>query len=134
MDLYRNISTDSDPSLGPRIELVNGRTYKEDPETGKFGLEPGSGLHPDEMGSRAKLSVCDWNADGALDLLLGDFSSEMGPDPELTEEQAATKERLEAEQDELSDRMQSLWKPRLAEGITPMLLLVDMLPPCSHKR
>ena len=108
--LFQNTPADGEPVLGPRIELVNGRTYKENPETGEFGLEPGSGLHPDEMGSRAKLSVCDWNADGALDLLLGDFSSEMGPEPELTEEQAATKERLEAEQDELSDKMNAHWK------------------------
>jgi len=110
VDLYRNISTDSDPSLGPRIELVNGRTYKEDPETGEYGLEPAGGLHPEELGSRAKLAVCDWNADGSLDLLVGDFSSEKGPEPDLTAEQTATKERLEAEQDELSDKMNVHWK------------------------
>ena len=108
--LFKNTPADGEPVLGPRIELVNGRTYKKDPETGKFGLEPGSGLHPEEMGSRAKLAVCDWNADGSLDLLVGDFSSERGPDPDLSKEQVALKERLEEEQDELSDRMQPLWK------------------------
>jgi hypothetical protein len=99
-----------EPLLGPRVELVNGRSYKKNEETGEYGLEPAGGLHPDEMGSRAKLSVCDWNADGALDLLVGDFSSEMGPEPVLTEEQVATKERLEAERSEYSEKMNLQWK------------------------
>jgi hypothetical protein len=108
--LFKNTPADGEPVLGSRVELVNGRSYKEDPETGEFGLEPGSGLHPDEMGSRAKLAVCDWNADGAKDLLVGDFSSELGPEPELTEEQMAKKARLLAEQDEISDEMSANWK------------------------
>ena len=37
--------------------------------------------YTDRVGGRLKLAVCDWNADGKLDLLVGDYQSQRGYTP-----------------------------------------------------
>jgi hypothetical protein len=51
---------------------------------------------------RAKPCACDWNGDGKLDLLVGDFVSLTGPEPVLTTAEQEEKKRLEKEYTELS--------------------------------
>lgn len=46
-------------------------------------------------GVRSKPCVADWNGDGKPDLLVGDFTTLKGPEPELTEEQRARRKELE---------------------------------------
>jgi hypothetical protein len=92
---YRNSAPEGEPVLGSHVLLVP--ASKGYPRTGAEA----TGLH----GSRVKLAVWDWNGDGALDLLLGDFSSTPPPALELTEEQEKRKAELEAEQRELSAAM-----------------------------
>jgi hypothetical protein len=47
-----------------------------------------------------RLAVCDWNGDGRLDLLVGDLFNALGPEPQLTKEQAAQRDELRAQTDE----------------------------------
>jgi hypothetical protein len=66
-------------------------------------LVPGGAESP--TGSRAKVAVADWNGDGKLDLLLGDFSSERPPPRELTPEQAARRDELLAKRTKASESL-----------------------------
>lgn len=61
-------------------------------------LEPGAALRP---GIGAQVDVVDWNGDGKLDLLVGDFSSTVTPRNDLTVEQkrAVASLRLQHETD-----------------------------------
>jgi hypothetical protein len=62
------------------------------------GHEPlAHGDVPKQPASRCKPHVCDWNGDGTLDLLVGDFASMTGPEPKLTDAQKAKKAELEKE-------------------------------------
>lgn len=63
-------------------------------------VEPGKVTSP---GMRAKIDVADWNGDGRLDILLGDFSMTTGPEPDLTDEQ-------KKHRDELKEAQQNLWQ------------------------
>ena len=58
--------------------------------------------------SRAKPAVCDWNGDGLLDLLVGDFVGKHGPEPKLTAEEKAEKTRIEYDRNKKSDEISSL--------------------------
>lgn len=109
VDLHRNVSSDGDSELDARTELVGGRTWVHNEETSEYEIEPATEFHPGEMGSRLKLAVCDWNADGGMDLRVGDSSSVAGFEPDLSEEQIALKARIEEEMDEFNDRRISLW-------------------------
>jgi hypothetical protein len=50
-------------------------------------LEPGAPLRP---GIRAQIDVVDWNGDGKPDLLVGDFSTTISPQHDLTDSQKRT--------------------------------------------
>ena len=58
------------------------------------------------VGLRAKPSVCDWNADGRADLLVGDFTTAQADVPELTPADLARAEPLKAQ----LERMTSQYK------------------------
>jgi hypothetical protein len=57
---------------------------------------------------RAKPSACDWNGDGLLDLLVGDFSVVSGPEPKLSSEEKVEKGRLEVKHSSISTRLSFL--------------------------
>jgi hypothetical protein len=58
-------------------------------------------------GTRAKVWVCDWNGDGRLDLLVGDFGQSWGETPKLTDKDRAEKKELEAKQEKLQTEMKA---------------------------
>ena len=59
-------------------------------------------------GSRSKICVTDWNEDGLLDLLVGDFANQKPDLPEPTPEQKAEHTRLQKEHQEVRKRMTEL--------------------------
>jgi hypothetical protein len=64
---------------------------------------------------RAKPSACDWNGDGRLDLVVGDFVSLSGPEPVLTAAEKEEKKRLEKEYVELSGEFSKAYERILAK-------------------
>lgn len=95
---FRNEGTKGAPKLAKGVELVKGNGH---------GPAKNGATGP---AMRVKPHVVDWNGDGALDLLLGDYTSSKGPEPELTAEQRATRTKLEAEQREVSTEMGRLFE------------------------
>jgi hypothetical protein len=116
---YRNEGTATAPKLAAARTLVPESSLNKDWE---------KGLKPGQHGVRAKICVTDWNGDGWLDLLLGDFGSSRGEEPKLTDadraEQKKAQERQQAilkEYRPIMDRYSKLWKARAdAKGkLTP---------------
>jgi hypothetical protein len=52
---------------------------------------------PVRSGEMVKLALADWNADGNMDLLVGDLQREDVPEPVLTDEQKAERKTLESQ-------------------------------------
>ena len=59
-------------------------------------------------GSRAKVCAADWNGDGRLDLLVGDFASQKPDLPPPTPEEKAEHDKVRAELDKVMERYSAL--------------------------
>jgi hypothetical protein len=97
---FRNEGSKQAPKFAAGVELLKGKGH--DPTA--------HGDEPKQPASRCKPHVCDWNGDGTLDLMVGDFASLTGPEPVLTDEQKATRARLEKEQSTISEAMTKLFQ------------------------
>jgi hypothetical protein len=64
-----------------------------------------AGQAPEGPGLRTKVCVADWNGDGALDLLVGDFWYERGQGRKLSAAETRRLAELEAREKELQDAM-----------------------------
>jgi hypothetical protein len=97
---FRNEGSVTAPKLAAGIKLLEGAGHqsRKHDET------------PTRVATRAKPHVCDWNGDGTLDLLVGDFASVQGPEPQLTDEQKVQREELEASQQELNTKLGALYQ------------------------
>jgi hypothetical protein len=87
--LYRNEGTAKEPKLAAGITLVPPGTIEY--EAAKISAKPTRGV-------RAKVCVADWNGDGKLDLLVGDYNNQKPVAKKLTPEESkrvaeATKRR-----------------------------------------
>ena len=105
---YRNLAREGAPMLAAGVTLVpSARTpdRRATPTTG----EPVCGM-------RTKVAVADWNEDGRLDLLVGDFGSSSSEAPELTPEQAKQRDTLQAEQQKLGEEFSSRYQEALREA------------------
>jgi hypothetical protein len=69
------------------VELVSGFTYP---------------APKDRSGDRPKMSVADWNGDGKLDLIVGDFSSEQKEPKNLTVAKKKKRDELLKKQSDMS--------------------------------
>lgn len=67
------------------------------------------------QGMRAKVCATDYDGDGALDLLVGDFLSMQKPEPELSAEQIRRRDELRERQKELQDGFSELEKLGVSE-------------------
>jgi hypothetical protein len=71
---------------------------------------------PTRACARTKVHVCDWNLDGRLDLLVGDFTSVEMPEPKLTEAQTKKRDELQKKQQELGQQMGKLFEAQRKDG------------------
>jgi len=99
--LYRNTGTAKRPAFAAGRQLI-----AKNPR----GYQPlAYGETPKHSGGRAKVCVVDYDGDGLLDLLVGGYASIVHPDPELTAEQIAERDRLRAEQKELGQKLSAIY-------------------------
>lgn len=106
--LYENTGSKTEPSFAGGVALV------EAEQGSAFRLIP-AGEEPAQSSGRAKVCVTDYNGDGALDLLVGDFAMQERPAPDLNEDQIARRDELRAEQEEISNRFQEVYEKIIAE-------------------
>lgn len=110
---FRNVGTASAPEFAAGTILVEGAGWN--------GATIAAGTVPTHPGVRVKPATADWNRDGLLDLLVGDFVQQKRPEPVLNDEQRAERDRLRAEMAALSEQppgedelAQSAWSERWA--------------------
>jgi hypothetical protein len=103
--LYRNVGTAKAPKLAAGVRLV---------PPGKAEYGPNA---PKEArrGSRAKVCAVDWDGDGRLDLLVGDFATQKPNRPEPSAKEQAVYAKLRKERDEVQAKygplVQKLYGP-----------------------
>jgi hypothetical protein len=96
--LYRNIGSATAPKLAAGKQLV---------PPGKTNFGAGA---PKEAvrGTRAKICVADWNADGKPDLLIGDLAAQSPDRPEPTAQEKAEFDRMREEMTTVSQHYREL--------------------------
>lgn len=113
VSLYRNTGTTREPKLAAAQQLV---------PSGE-NASPSAVPREARRGERAKVCVADWNSDGKLDLLVGDFAYQQPDHPKATTEQEKEYERIRKELEplrrrygELIQQMRGDSRPRTEEG------------------
>lgn len=90
--LYPGTGERGEPSLGKERILIPPFRGSASPEG-----------DPERSGKRAKVCAADYDGDGRLDLLVGDFWSVQLPAPELSPEESARRDELQAERQRLME-------------------------------
>jgi hypothetical protein len=99
---YRNGGTRKEPKLEAPVTLVSAATMN-------YNANAPAPREP-VRGTRAKVCVVDWNGDGRLDLLVGDFSYSWGEQPKLTEKDRATQKELQAKAQKIQKDLQPMYQ------------------------
>jgi len=98
VSLYRNTGTTKSPELASAVQLVP-------PVERTSGQQPPKDVR---RGSRSKICVTDWNGDGLLDLLVGDFAVQEPNLPEPTPEQKAEHAEIRKELEKVQEHYRTL--------------------------
>jgi hypothetical protein len=98
VSLYRNTGSGKSPELASAVQLVP-------PVEKTTSRQPYKNA---QRGMRSKICVTDWNQDGLLDLLVGDFSFQESKLPEFTNEQKAEHERIKKELEKVQEHYSTL--------------------------
>jgi hypothetical protein len=96
--LFRNTGTSREPRLEAGVQLVPPVEMTFGPDAPK---EPRRGI-------RSKVCAADWNGDGRLDLLVGDFATQASNLPEPAPAQKAEHARLRKELDQVMAKYRDL--------------------------
>ncbi len=94
---FRNVGKAGAPEFAAAVELLPRSVQGWD-------AIPVGGA-PKGYGVRTKVHVADWNGDGQLDILVGDYVQQAQTPPELTAEQEARRDELRKERDAMSQKM-----------------------------
>ena len=94
VSLFKNTGSATSPELASAVRLVPPGRSMLDSRTSKETAR----------GMRSKVCVADWNGDGRLDLLVGDFSMQKPDLPEPTDEEKAEYERIRKELEPMEQR------------------------------
>ena len=87
VSLFKNTGAAKTPKLAAGVQLVS-------PVGASFGSDASQGPR---RGIRSKVCAADWNGDGLLDLLVGDFTTQKPDLPKPTPEQKAEHDRIRKE-------------------------------------
>ena len=98
VSLFRNTGSAKSPKLAAAVEIV---------APGEVGYGADA---PKEArrGNRSKVFTADWNGDGRLDLLVGDFATQKPDLPEPTAEEKAEHERIRKELEPVREQYSKL--------------------------
>jgi hypothetical protein len=101
---YRNVGTSKEPKLAAAKVLVAESDLDKDEQPPGWSAK-------DHPGIRAKVCVVDWDGDGRLDLLVGDYGYTLPKARKLTKEEELAKEKAKEEHDKLAEE----YRPQLEE-------------------
>jgi hypothetical protein len=99
---YRNVGSRTAPKLAKGFTLVPAAP----PPNYDANAPPSRDTKP---GVRAKVCVVDWNGDGRLDLLVGDFGGIYGTRPSLSEHDQKIEQEANRKMQELQEQMQPFY-------------------------
>jgi hypothetical protein len=99
---YRNVGSKMEPKLAKGITLVQPAPWPSSDDN----APPTEHNKP---GVRAKVCVVDWNGDGSLDLLVGDFGGIYGEKPELSEQDKQFEQEVNRKLHTLQKQMQPFY-------------------------
>jgi hypothetical protein len=99
---YRNAGSKTEPKLAKGVTLVKAAPWPNYDDN----APPTKGSKP---GVRAKVCVVDWNGDGHLDLLIGDFGGIYGEKPKLSEQEKKIEQEANRRMQELQKKMQPFY-------------------------
>ena len=99
---YRNVGRRTEPKLAKGVTLVQRAPWPNYDDN----APPSRDVKP---GVRAKVCVVDWNGDGVLDLLVGDFGGIFGEKPKISEDDMKAEEAANRKMQELQKKMQPFY-------------------------
>ena len=99
---YRNVGSRTEPKLAKGVPLVRPAL----PPNYDANAPASRDAKP---GARAKVCVVDWNGDGRLDLLVGDFGGIYGEKVNLSEEDQKAEQEANRKMQELQKKMQPFY-------------------------
>jgi len=99
---YRNVGSRTEPKLAKGVTLVARAPWPNYDDN----APPSRDSKP---GVRAKVCVVDWNGDGRLDLLVGDFGGIYGERPALSEQDQKIAQEANRRLQELQQKMQPFY-------------------------
>jgi hypothetical protein len=99
---FRNFGSKTEPKLAKGVTLVKAAPWPNYDDN----APPTTDKQP---GVRAKVCVVDWNGDGHLDLLVGDFGGIYGQKPKMSEQDKKTEVEANGKMQELQKKMQPFY-------------------------